>query len=125
MITASVGPIWSAPAVIPTSPPSTPFINIVISRFLYNKLEKNAAPIPPAAAAKQVVTSTNEVLAGSADKTDPPLNPNHPNQSIKTPAADRGIFDPGIAIGLPLLSNFPFLAPRRYIIIKAPHPPTE
>jgi hypothetical protein len=100
-------------------------MNIVISKFLYNKLEKKAAPIPPAAAARHVVTRTNDVLAGSADKTDPPLNPNQPNQRIRTPAADNGIFDPGIATGFPLLSNFPFLAPKRYIIIKAPHPPTE
>ena len=84
-----------------------------MSKFLYNKLEKKAAPIPPAAAARQVVTRTNEVFAGSADNTEPPLNPNHPNQSIKTPAADNGMFDPGIAIAFPLLSNFPFLAPRR------------
>ena len=84
-----------------------------MSKFLYNKFEKKAAPIPPAAAARHVVTKTNEVLAGSADNTEPPLNPNHPNHRIRTPAADNGIFDPGIAIALPLLSNFPFLAPRR------------
>ena len=33
-IIASDGPMWLAPAAIPTSPQSTPFINIVISRFL-------------------------------------------------------------------------------------------
>ncbi|GIS01292.1 MAG: hypothetical protein CM15mP102_21120 [Flavobacteriales bacterium] len=52
---------------------------------------------PPAAAARHVVTRTREVFAGSADNTDPPLNPNHPNQSIRTPAADNGILEPGIA----------------------------
>ena len=34
---------------------------------------------PPAAAAKHVVTKVNEVCSGSADKTEPPLNPNQPN----------------------------------------------
>ena len=97
IIIASLGDIWSAPAVIATRPPNTPFINIVRSRFLYNKPEKKAAPRPPAAAAKHVVTNTRDVFAGSADKTDPPLNPNQPNQSISTPAADNGILDPGIA----------------------------
>ena len=48
-------------------------------------------PIPPAAAAKQVVTNTIEVPAGSADNTDPPLKPNQPNQRISTPAAAKGI----------------------------------
>ena len=83
---ASVGLIWSAPAVIPTNPPKTPFINMVKSKFLYNKLEKKAAATPPAAAASEVVTRVNEVNSGSADSTEPPLNPNHPNQRMKTPA---------------------------------------
>ena len=44
---------------------------------------------------------------------EPPLNPNHPSHNIKTPAADSGIFDPGIATGLPSLLNLPFLAPKK------------
>ena len=56
-----------------------------------------AAPIPPAAAARHVVTRVIDVRAGSADSTDPPLKPNQPNQRINTPAAERGILDPGIA----------------------------
>ena len=57
---------------------------------MYRILEKIAEAIPPAAAAKQVVTKVKEVSAGSADNTDPPLNPNHPNQRINTPAAANG-----------------------------------
>jgi len=53
------------------------------------------------------------------------LNPNHPNQRINTPAADNGMLDPGIATGLPSLSNLPFLAPKKYITTSAPRPPTE
>ena len=55
--------------------------------------EKQARKIqntPPAAAAKEVVTSVNDVSVGSADRTEPPLNPNHPNQSINTPAEATG-----------------------------------
>ena len=48
------------------------------------------AIIPPVAAAIEVVTKTYEVRAGSADRTEPPLNPNHPSQSMSTPAADNG-----------------------------------
>jgi len=38
------------------------------------------------AAAKHVVTNVKDVNSGSAESTEPPLNPNHPNQSINTPA---------------------------------------
>ena len=60
-----------------------------------------------------MVTNVNEVNAGSAESTEPPLNPNQPNHKIRTPAAERGIFDPVIAKGLPLESNLPFLAPKK------------
>ena len=96
-----------------------------MSKVPYTPLAVNAQAIPPAAAAKHVVTRVRDVNAGSADNTEPPLNPNHPNQRIKTPAAERGKFEPGIAIGFPSLSNFPYLAPKKYMMIKAPHPPTE
>ena len=35
--------------------------------------------------------------SGFADKTEPPLKPNQPNQRIKTPAVANGILCPGIA----------------------------
>ena len=49
-----------------------------------------AAETPPAAAAIQVVTRVRDVNSGSAERTEPPLNPNHPSQRIKTPAAESG-----------------------------------
>ena len=64
---------------------------MVRSKFLYRMLEKIAEDIPPAAAARQVVTNVSDVKVGSADKTDPPLNPNHPNHKIRTPADARGM----------------------------------
>ena len=80
----------------------------MISKFLYIRVDKNVAPNPPAAAARQVVTSTSEVFAGSADKTDPPLNPNHPSHNIRTPAADSGMLDPGIATAFLSCQTFLF-----------------
>ena len=83
-----------------------------MSKVPYTPLAVKAHAIPPAAAARHVVTNVREVNAGSADNTEPPLNPNHPNQRIKTPAAERGKFEPGIATGFPSLSNFLFWHPR-------------
>jgi phosphoribosylaminoimidazolecarboxamide formyltransferase/IMP cyclohydrolase len=48
------------------------------------------APMPPAAAARHVVTRTNEVAAGSAESTEPPLKPNHPSHNNITPITARG-----------------------------------
>ena len=75
--------------------------------------EKIAAETPPAAAAIHVVTNVKDVNSRSADKTDPPLNPNHPSQRIKTPAAESGKLCPGIALGYPSSPNLPILAPRK------------
>ena len=79
-----------------------------MSSVPYTNLAVKAQAIPPAAAAKHVVTSTREVNAGSADNTEPPLNPNHPNQRISTPAADRGRLEPGIAFGFHLYQIYLF-----------------
>ena len=75
--------------------------------------EKIAEDTPPAAAAKQVVTRVKEVNSGSAERTEPPLNPNHPNHRIKTPAAASGRLCPGIARDVPSASNFPIRAPNK------------
>ena len=82
------------------------------------------ATTPPAAAARQVVTSVNEVASGSAESTEPPLKPNQPNQRIRTPAVASGMLCPGIACGFPSL-NFPIRAPSSQTVTSAAHPPTE
>ena len=92
---------------------------------MYNRLETILEDIPPAAAAKHVVTNVREVNSGSADNTEPPLKPNQPNHRINTPAAASGMLCPGIALGFPSGLNFPIRAPRRYTAISAAHPPTE
>ena len=50
----------------------------------------------PVQAASEVVTNTNEVKAGSPDSTDPPLNPNQPNQRRNTPITASGTLEPGL-----------------------------
>ena len=89
--TDSNGVIKSAPAVIPTKPASEPFNVIERSGFLLRTHEVIIAPTTPAEAARVVVTKTRETLLGSADKTDPPLKPYHPNHNKKTPIDANGI----------------------------------
>ena len=88
------------------------------------KKEVIAAPIPPAAAAKQVVTKVKEVNSGSALNTEPPLNPNQPSHSINTPAVAKGMLCPKIGMDLPFL-NLPILEPSNHTATRAAHPPTE
>ena len=60
MIMEDVGPIKSAPAVIPTNPARIPFNTIVISGFLRTVQEVSIAPTAPADAASDVVTNTRD-----------------------------------------------------------------
>ena len=80
---------------------------------MYNICEKILATIPPAAAAKLVVTKTKEVVAGSAESTEPPLKPNQPNQRISTPPAASGMLCPNIGFDVPSALNFPIRAPKK------------
>ena len=88
---ALIGETTSAPAVIPTNPANEPFRTIDKSGLLLIDHEHIIDPITPAAAAKVVVTNTNETPAGSAERTEPPLKPYHPNQSKNTPMETSGI----------------------------------
>ena len=86
--------------------------------------ESKAAPKIPAAAAMQVVTRTKDTPAGSPERTEPPLKPNHPSHRRKTPIVASGILEPGIAWTLPLL-YLPTRAPRTRTPARAAQPPTE
>jgi len=83
------------------------------------------AVIAPAAAARQVVTSVNEVASGSALSTEPPLNPNHPSHSKNTPIVASGMLCPGIAFTAPSDAYLPNLGPSAITPMSAPQPPTE
>ena len=77
----------------------------------------------PAEAASEVVTNTRETVPGSALSTEPPLNPNQPNQSKNTPIVAMGMLWPGIAF-IPLGVYFPMRGPSRNAPTSAAHPPT-
>jgi len=80
----------SAPAVIPTKPAKIPLRAIVKSGFLMMSQLAIIDAIPPAHAANVVVVNTNPNGPGLADRTEPPLNPNHPKNRRKVPIAARG-----------------------------------
>src|SRR5690606_22960114 len=86
----------SAPAVTPTSPAKIPFSTIPKSRRLDVMYDVNSAPIAPAQAPKQVITRTKDTSAASAERTEPPLNPNQPNQSRKAPITANGTLTAGL-----------------------------
>src|SRR6187551_2236776 len=81
--------------------------------------------MPPAAADRQVVTRTRDVRAGSAERTEPPLNPNQPNHKRSTPIVARGMLLPGIGVISPFLPYLPSRGPRSQIATSDAHPPTE
>ena len=83
------------------------------------------APIIPAAAASDVVTKTSETSAGSALKTEPPLNPYQPSQSKKTPIAASGMLWPETGLILPSSRYLPRRGPRTMMPARAAQPPTE
>ncbi len=59
---------------------------------------------------------------------DPPLNPNQPNQSTKTPIVTKGIDDAAkglIGVGTPAFVNLPYRGPSIIIPASAAAPPVE
>ena len=67
----------------------------------------------PAAAARVVVTKTSDTAAGSALSTEPPLKPNQPSQSRKTPIVDSGMLCPRMGLISPLW-YLPLARPQHY-----------
>ena len=94
MIKARPGVGAKGSAVIDTSPPIAPFRAIVRSDLPNISFAKIRAPITPPAAAKLVLTKIIATALASATleiiNSDPPLNPNHPNQRIKVPKVAKG-----------------------------------
>ena len=52
-----------------------------------------------------------ELASDETTSSDPPLNPNQPNQRIHAPKAAIGMFDPGIAFDEPSELNLSVLEP--------------
>lgn len=114
----------SAPAVIPTSPASRPLTIIVRSGLPPIVQEAAVAVTAPAAAARFVVTSTRLTAPASAERTEPPLKPNHPSHRRKAPMTTSGMLWPRIGFTRPP-AYFPWRGPRRITPASAPQPPTE
>ena len=115
----------SAPAVMPTSPASAPFSTMLKSGLCWSVQEAAIAPITPAAAASDVVTKTSETSAGSALRTDPPLNPYQPSHRRKTPIAASGMLCPAIGRIFPPSRYLPRRGPRTMMPASPAQPPTE
>ena len=83
----------------------------------------------PAAAPRFVLISRLPIavasLAPPSASCEPPLNPNHPIQRMKTPSVTIGTLDGGVALTLPSARNLPRRAPTMMIPARAAHPPVE
>ena len=55
---------------------------------------------------------------------DPPLNPNQPNQRMKTPSVTIRMFEGGVGLGVPSRRNLPSLGPTTSTPASAAQPPT-
>jgi len=72
-----------------------------------------SAVTAPAAAARLVVTTTSAKWRLVALRVEPGLNPNQPNQRMKTPSWESGMLWPGIAFGFLFRSYLPIRGPSR------------
>src|SRR5690625_2964900 len=102
----------TAPGVIPTSLPESPFNATEASRLVITSWVVIIEASAPEHAEIAVVTKTYETPTGSALRPEPPLNPNQPIQSKNTPTVARGMLCAGIPMILPF-TNFPDLAPSK------------
>ena len=114
----------SALAVMPTNPARHPFNIIERSGFLCAIQDVAIAAINPAAADRAVVVNTYATITGSAENTEAPLNPNHPNHSRNTPKVANPRLLPGIAWVLPF-TYLPMRGPSKNAPTRAAQPPTE
>ena len=94
---------FAHPAVIPTKPPKAPF-NVIPTFGFPEIIEVDIALIEAAHPESKVVTAIEAKSTFTAANADPTLNPNQPNQSIKTPSAPATIELPLIFKGFPFSS---------------------
>src|SRR5690606_16163704 len=126
MIAAPPGLPIAHPAVTPTRPAKAPFKLMEISGLPYRSQVSMSAVINPEAAERFVfimMPGTLKALSPLIANSDPPLNPNHPIQSINTPNAPYIILCPGMALEFPSV-YFPSLGPTIEAITSAAQPPT-
>ena len=128
MTTAPMGLTRSQPAVMPTSPASTPFSVSESDGFPYFHQVRNIVATPPATAARLVVRNTwlmaTRFTSPLAANCEPGLKPNQPSQRMKTPSEASVRLWPGIARLLPSLEYLPIRGPSASAPIRASTPPT-
>ena len=128
MTIAPTGDTISQPAVMPTSPASTPLSVNDSDGLPYFHHVMNMVATPPAAAARLVVRNTwlmaMRFTSPEAASCEPGLNPNHPSQRMNTPRAAMVRLCPGMARLLPSLPYLPMRGPNAIAPIMANTPPT-
>ncbi|CAB4597765.1 unannotated protein [freshwater metagenome] len=85
---------------------------------------QNIATMAPKAPAIAVLVATTANCTSVAAKVDAALKPNQPNSRMKVPSIAIGMWCPGMARGLPSLSNLPMRAPITLAPVNAATPPT-
>ena len=124
MAIAAPGETKAQGAVMATNPAKAPFIAMERSGFP-NLIQTTAmATIAPAAAAKLVLMAIRAIRFPLPTlRAEPGLNPNQPNQRMRTPREAKGMECPFITLGKPFRAYLPILGPRITVPIKAAEPP--
>ena len=106
----------SGSAVMDTNPANAPFSAMVRSALPnIARARTNAAIKPPAAAILVLTNTCATALASSmllSINSEPPLNPNQPNQRMNIPNVAKGMLEPGIGLISPLGPYLPLRGPN-------------
>ncbi len=101
-----------------------PFAIIDGSGFPNFHIMKSIAVIAPPAEASIVFVATTPMRRSVPASVEPGLKPNQPNARMNVPTMAIGMWWPGIATGLPFLSNLPSRGPSTIAPARAATPPT-
>src|SRR5690625_185729 len=123
-MSANVGVRLAQPAVIPTRPPSTPFIVSGASGFPFLIHEITIAAVAAAIEDRNVLSAISATPVVPS-VVEPALKPNHPNHRINMPSAASGRLCPGMCRGLPSMPYLPTRGPITSAPASAAHAPTE
>ncbi len=101
MIAALKGLMMATPPVQETRPERTPLRVRPTSGFPRKAQVKAMVQRAPLDPARMVLTAIKAMLGFVAESVFPVLNPNQPNQRIKTPRATSGMLCPGMTFTEP------------------------
>ena len=111
-------------AVMATRPASMPFAIIEGSGFPNFRIMRTIAARAPPAEASMVLVATTAMRRSVPARVEPGLKPNQPKARMNVPTMAIGMWWPGIATGLPFLSNLPRRGPSTIAPASAATPPT-